>query len=47
LQPHCPHFHLLLETSSGSIADGPDCSGWGAEDTSSSGLRTYKLNKEI
>jgi hypothetical protein len=47
LQPRCPHFYLLLETSSGSVADEPDCSDWGAKVTSCSGLRAYKLNKEI
>jgi hypothetical protein len=42
-----PHFCSLLETFSGSVMDGSNCSSWGAEVTSSSGLRTYKLNKEI
>jgi hypothetical protein len=47
LQPRCPRFHLLLETSSSSVADGLDCSGWRTEVTSYSGMRAYKLNKEI
>jgi hypothetical protein len=33
LQPRCPHFRYLLETSLGSVADGPDYLG--------SGLRSH------
>jgi hypothetical protein len=47
LEPCCPCFHLFLEPSLDSVTDGLDFSGWEAEVTSCSGLRAYKLNKEI